>query len=120
MSADNGFLSGVTVVEVGDGVAVSYAGLLLSDAGARVIKIEPPEGDRLRAELPQAAGGSAVFQSLNRGKESVCIDLSGGRGQATLDRLLATADALVHELPPRTESRALLRAARAPKSSSRA
>ena len=100
MSAENAFLNGVTVVEVGEGIAVSYAGLLLSDAGASVIKIEPPQGDRLRSELPLVEGGSAVFQSLNRGKQSVCIDLADGRGQAALDRLLAMADAVVHELPP--------------------
>ena len=78
------FLDGVRVVEIGHGVALAYTGLLLADAGAEVIKVEPQEGDPLRREGPIAGEVGAVFAALNRGKKSVT-----SRDDVLLERLLA-------------------------------
>ena len=62
--------AGLTVIEIGScSVAGAMAGMILADAGARVIKIEPPRGDGLRQRLPSG------FLVWNRGKESVVADL---------------------------------------------
>ena len=67
---------GLTVVEMGSGSApASQIGMLLADNGARVLKVEPPGGDTLRADLPAAA---IVW---NRGKESVVVDLRTDAGR---------------------------------------
>ncbi len=92
MGEYDNFLSGFLVVEVGAGIALSYAGLLLADAGARVVKVEPQAGDVLRRELPLVDGESAVFASLNRGKQSLVVDWRERSGAEVLSRLLAKAD----------------------------
>jgi crotonobetainyl-CoA:carnitine CoA-transferase CaiB-like acyl-CoA transferase len=69
-------LEGLTVLEFGAGShAAALAGVLLADNGARVVKVEPPEGDRLRTDSPSA---HLVF---NRGKESVVADLRTTEGR---------------------------------------
>ncbi|MCA9849874.1 MAG: CoA transferase, partial [Dehalococcoidia bacterium] len=72
-------LSDCTVIEVGPGEAIAYCGRLLADAGARVIKVEPPGGDAARWETPRGAHGdperSPLFLHLNAGKRSVVVDL---------------------------------------------
>ena len=69
-------LAGITVVEFGASVAGPYAGQVLSDLGARVIKIERPEGDDARKWGPPfLEGASALFQALNRNKASIACDL---------------------------------------------
>jgi crotonobetainyl-CoA:carnitine CoA-transferase CaiB-like acyl-CoA transferase len=87
------FLADVTVVDLTSGLAGSVAARLLADAGARVIKIEPPTG--------AADRDSAAFATWNRGKLSVSLAIDGAEGRDQLDRLLGTADVLVHELLPR-------------------
>ena len=71
-------LEGLTIVEIGTSVAAPYAGLVLADLGARVIKIENPDGgDYARGWGPPFwKDTSATFFSLNRGKESVTIDFN--------------------------------------------
>ena len=64
-------LEGMTVVSLEQAVAAPYCGLMLADAGARVIKVERPEGDFARGYDAGANGQSAIFAWLNRGKESV-------------------------------------------------
>jgi len=66
-------LDGITVVSLEQAVAAPYCGLLLADAGARVIKIERPEGDFARGYDAGANGESTIFAWLNRGKQSVCF-----------------------------------------------
>ena len=93
-------LDGVVVVSIEQAVAAPYCGLLLADAGARVIKIERPEGDFARGYDKGADGQSSIFVWLNRGKESVCLDLSDADDFAVLKNMLNTADVLISNLSP--------------------
>ena len=67
--------SGLTVVSIEQAVAAPYASGKMADGGARVIKIERPEGDFARLYDADAKGHSSYFTWLNRGKESICLDL---------------------------------------------
>lgn len=90
--------AGLTVVDTTQGVSGPYCSLLLAGLGARVIKVEPPAGDWLRALGPPWIGGTgAAAAHLNRGKESVVLDLESEPGRQALRRLLAGADVLLHE-----------------------
>jgi formyl-CoA transferase len=95
-----GELEGMTVVSVEQAVAAPYCGLLLADAGARVIKIEREGGDFARSYDRAANGGSAYFVWLNRGKESIVLDLDAPADRALLERMLAKADVFLHNLGP--------------------
>src|SRR5690606_37684239 len=88
------------VIEFAEGVAGPCCGLQLADLGARVIKIERPDGDRAREWGPAAASEGALFEHLNRGKESVVLDLSRAEDRERLDALLASADAAVAQNEP--------------------
>ena len=92
----DGPLTGVTLVDLTRVLAGPYCTMLLADLGARVIKVEAPvRGDDARHVGPFVNGKSAYFMSLNRGKESIALDLKSDDDRATFDRLLATADVLV-------------------------
>lgn len=93
-------LEGITVVAIEQAVAAPFATSRLADAGARVIKIERPEGDFARGYDDVAKGQASYFVWLNRGKESHVLDLRSGNGQAALAGLLAGADVLVQNLKP--------------------
>ena len=93
-------LSGLTVVALEQAVAAPFATSRLADAGARVIKIERPEGDFARGYDDVANGQSSYFVWLNRGKESVALDLSTDAGKAALTTLLDAADVMVQNLRP--------------------
>jgi itaconate CoA-transferase len=93
-------LEGVLVVSVEQAVAAPYCTQKLQEAGARVIKVERPEGDFARGYDRTAAGESAYFVWLNRGKESICLDLRQGEDAAMLHRLIADADVFVQNLAP--------------------
>ncbi|MER9408201.1 CoA transferase [Mesorhizobium caraganae] len=93
-------LEGVTVVAVEQAVAAPYASSRLADAGARVIKVERPEGDFARNYDKLVRGQSAYFVWLNRGKESVCLDLKLEADRAVLDTLVAAADVFIQNLKP--------------------
>lgn len=97
MAAD---LAGITVVAVEQAVAAPYASGRLADAGARVIKVEPPEGDFARFYDRMVAGESAYFVWLNRGKESVRLNLRDNADHALLWRMVAKADIFIHNLRP--------------------
>ena len=91
----------MTIVEIAEGVAGPLCGMYMADLGARVIKIEPPEGDRAREWGPPMVGDTAaIFCHLNRGKQSVRIDLCAEAGRAALDSILAGADAVVFHADP--------------------
>ncbi|MGZ5391385.1 MAG: CoA transferase [Mycobacterium sp.] len=91
--------TGLNVLEIGSGsVAASIAGVVLADAGARVVKLEPPEGDRLRTHNPS---GVLVW---NRGKESLVADLRTAEGQQTVRDLAANADVVIEGFAPGTTS----------------
>ena len=96
-------LEGLTIVEIGTSVAAPYAGLVFADLGARVIKVENPDGgDYARGWGPPFwKDTSAAFFSLNRGKESVTIDFTQEAERARLRALIHDhADAVVQNLRP--------------------
>jgi len=93
-------LSGLLVVSVEQAVAAPYAASRLADAGARVIKIERDEGDFARRYDKAVDGESAYFVWLNRGKESVVLDLKDAGDQAVLAAMIAKADVFIQNLAP--------------------
>lgn len=98
-----GPLSGITVVDVSRILAGPYATLMMAELGARVIKVEAPEtGDDARHYGPFVNGKSAYFQSVNRGKESIALNLKQEADRAIFEQLLETADAVVENFRPGT------------------
>ena len=93
-------LDGVLVVSLEQAVAAPTCSCRLADAGARVIKIERPEGDFARGYDRAALGQSAYFVWLNRGKESVVLDLTTADDKALLEKMLAKADVFIQNLKP--------------------
>jgi itaconate CoA-transferase len=93
-------LKGLTVIAIEQAVAAPFCTSRLADAGARVIKIERPEGDFARGYDDVAKGQSSYFVWLNRGKESVIVDLNTPAGKTELERLIASADVVVQNLKP--------------------
>ncbi|SDF50528.1 MULTISPECIES: CaiB/BaiF CoA transferase family protein [Thalassobaculum] len=93
-------LEGLTVLALEQAVAAPFCTSRLADAGARVIKIERPEGDFARGYDDVAQGQSSYFVWLNRGKESLVLDLASDAGKQTLGTLIAEADVLVQNLKP--------------------
>ena len=91
-------LEGLTVIAIEQAVAAPFTSSRLADAGARVIKIERPEGDFARGYDDVALGQSSYFVWLNRGKESVTLDLRDPADQAQLKELLDGADVLIQNL----------------------
>ena len=79
-------LDGIRVLEYAQYVAGPFAGMLLADLGADVIKVEPPAGDAWRRYEPFADGESRYFYALNRNKRSVVIDLKDEDGRAPAGR----------------------------------
>jgi formyl-CoA transferase len=93
-------LAGLLVVSVEQAVAAPQCTCRLADAGARVIKVERPDGDFSRHYDHVVHGESAHFVWLNRGKESVVLDLTRDEDKALLEAMLAKADVFVQNLKP--------------------
>jgi itaconate CoA-transferase len=94
-------LEGITVVALEQAVAAPFATRQLADLGARVIKIERPEtGDFARHYDRSVLGQDSYFVWLNRGKESVELDVKSEAGQGTMAALLGRADVFVQNLAP--------------------
>ncbi len=93
-------LEGLLVVALEQAVAAPLATSRLADAGARVIKVERPDGDFARGYDRLVHGESAYFVWLNRGKESICLDLRQGGDMALMRRMLARADVFIQNLAP--------------------
>ena len=93
-------LAGLKVVAIEQAVAAPFATSRLADAGADVIKVERPEGDFARGYDNVANGLSAYFVWLNRGKQSLVLDLASAAGKAQLAHLIDGADVLVQNLRP--------------------
>jgi crotonobetainyl-CoA:carnitine CoA-transferase CaiB-like acyl-CoA transferase len=87
-------------------VAAPYCATRLADAGARVIKIERAEGDFARGYDKAANGQSSYFVWLNRGKESLCLDIKAAEDKALLEAMLAKADVFIQNLAPGAMARA--------------
>jgi crotonobetainyl-CoA:carnitine CoA-transferase CaiB-like acyl-CoA transferase len=95
-----GKLSGITVVDLTQFLPGPMLTVMLADHGARVIKVEPPAGDPVREQAPYENGQSVWFANLNRGKQSVVIDLKSEAGKARLRELCADADVFVESFRP--------------------
>jgi CoA:oxalate CoA-transferase len=101
--AARGPLSGITVVDLSRILAGPYCTFLMAEMGARVIKVEPPgKGDDAREYGPFREGKSTYFSSINRGKESIALDLKAGKDKRIFEALLAKADVLVENFRPGT------------------
>jgi len=95
-----GLLDGIRVLDLSRVLAGPYAGQLLADMGADVIKIEPPEGDPARGIGPHIDGRSLYFSALNSNKRGIVLDLTTDAGQEAFGALLADADILLENLRP--------------------
>jgi itaconate CoA-transferase len=93
-------LDGVTVVALEQAVAAPYCSSRLADAGARVLKVERPEGDFARGYDGSVYGESSYFVWINRGKESITLDLRLAADADQLDALIAHADVFIQNLAP--------------------
>ena len=94
-------LDGLRVIDTTQGFAGPYLGLLLAEAGAEVIKIEPPEGDWARQLAPRVeSGNSALYDAFNRNKKSRRLDLDSVEGQAELKSLLSDAAVFLEDWTP--------------------
>jgi len=93
-------LAGTLVVSLDQAVAAPMAARRLADAGARVIKLERPEGDFAREYDKAVHGECTHFVWLNRGKESVVVDLRQGEDRRLFEALLAKADVFLQNLKP--------------------
>ena len=101
-----GPLAGILVVSVEQAVAAPFATSRLADAGARVIKVERAEGDFARYYDRHVGGECAWFVWLNRGKESIVLDIKAAADNALLHRIIAEADVFVQNLAPGAAARA--------------
>ena len=101
-----GALDGLLVVSLEQAVAAPFCTCKLADSGARVIKVERPEGDFARGYDHVAQGESSYFVWLNRGKQSVALDIKAPEDAALLSRMLERADVFVQNLAPGAAARA--------------
>ena len=99
-------LDGILAVSLEQAVAAPFCSSRMADAGARVIKIERAEGDFARAYDKYVNGGATYFLWLNRGKESLVLDIKDKDDAALLHRILARADVFIQNLLPGAAARA--------------
>ena len=95
-----GDLEGLLVVSVEQAAAAPYTSMKLAEAGARVVKVERPEGDFARLYDADAKGWSSDFVWLNQGKESICLDLKKDGDKELLKAMAAKADVFIQNLMP--------------------
>lgn len=101
MSRISGFLEGIKVVDLSRHLPGPLASLLMADMGARVIKVEPPQGEEMRFIGPQApSGNSAYFDAVNAGKTGLKLDLKNAEHRAQLLELLSDADVMIESFRP--------------------
>lgn len=93
-------LSGLLVVSIEQAVAAPMCSMRLADAGARVLKIEPPGGETARHYDSAINGHSGYFAALNRGKQSVCLNLRESADFSLLEHILDKADIFVRNTSP--------------------
>jgi crotonobetainyl-CoA:carnitine CoA-transferase CaiB-like acyl-CoA transferase len=96
-------LHGVTVLDFSEYIAGPYCGFLLADMGARVIKIEPPDGAeerRMGGSLRRYRGNTRMSLAMNRGKESLSVDLQTPEGREIVYRLVKEADVVLQNFVP--------------------
>ena len=105
MAAHSRPLDGMLVVSIEQAIAAPYCSRLLADQGARVIKIERPEGDFARAYDARTNGLSSHFVWTNRSKESLVLDLKQIEAQDCLHKLISKADIFIQNLAPGAAAR---------------
>ena len=98
MKTDSHPLAGKRVLELGTMIAAPFATHILASLGAEVIKIEPPAGDTTRALV--RGGPSGTIVAYSHSKLAMCLDLATDDGKAVFQRLVATADIVIHNLAP--------------------
>jgi formyl-CoA transferase len=101
-AAMGGSLDGIRVLELARYQAGPRGGLILSDLGAEVIKIEKLGGEETRRSEPLVRGQSVYFSVYNRGKKSLCLDLRTARGKEVFAALVPTADVVLENFRPGT------------------
>jgi crotonobetainyl-CoA:carnitine CoA-transferase CaiB-like acyl-CoA transferase len=101
-ASTGGALAGLKIVDLSRVLGGPYATMILSDHGAEVIKVEPPQGDETRDYGPpfDPVHGASYFLGVNRNKRSIGLDISKPGGKAVLLRLLEGADVLVENFKP--------------------
>lgn len=97
-----GALDGIRILEFSEIIAAPFAGMLLSDMGADVIKIEPPQGEAWRLSAQFMPGESRQFISLNRGKRGLAIDLKTPEGREVVRKLVPQMDVVIINYRPDT------------------
>jgi len=95
-------LDGIRVIDLSRVLAGPYAGQVMAEMGADVIKVESPDGDPARGIGPHRNGRSIYFSSLNTGKRGIVLDLRTSDGRAALEVLLRSADVALHNFRPST------------------
>src|SRR6202034_4571448 len=95
-------LDGVRVLELARFQAGPRGGMILSDLGAEVIKIEKLGGEETRQSAPLVRGQSVYFAVYNRGKKSLCLDMRTARGKEIFAGLVKTADVVLENFRPGT------------------
>jgi crotonobetainyl-CoA:carnitine CoA-transferase CaiB-like acyl-CoA transferase len=101
MEQSSGPLADLTVLDLTSTFLGPYCAELLAQLGARVIKVEPPEGDIIRYVADERHSGlGPAFLTFNRGKQSVVLDLTSAAGRAALDLLIDEADVFLHNMRP--------------------
>ena len=93
-------LKGITVLSLEQAVSAPYCSMLLVESGARVIKVEPNSGDFARGYDSGADGESAIFAWLNRGKESICLDLNNSDDILLIKKILKKVDIFLNNVAP--------------------
>src|ERR1700679_3906404 len=95
-------LKGVTVLDFSEYIAGPYCGFLLADLGARVIKVEPPDGaeERRLGTLARYHGDTRMSLAFNRGKESVVVDLRQQEGRDIIYRMIVGVDVVLQNFAP--------------------
>src|SRR5919109_1215628 len=93
-------LEGIRVLDFTQHQAGPYGAALLADFGADVVKIERPGGEPGRTSFPDVDGMNPFFQTNNRGKRGLCLDLARPEAIAVVERMVDRADVLVHNLKP--------------------
>src|SRR5207249_9719771 len=93
-------LDGVRVLELARFQAGPRGGMILSDLGAEVIKIEPLGGEETRRHPPMVRGQSVYFTVYNRGKKSLCLDLRSTEGKRVFTALVEKADVVLENFRP--------------------
>src|SRR4051794_9282154 len=98
-----GVLDGIRVLDFGRFIAGPYCGAILADLGADVIRVERVDGGEDRWVTPVTSDGvGAMFLQCNRGKRAITLNPSKPEGREVMQRLIATADVVIANLPPET------------------